>query len=419
MIPNSSTFVFAAALSAGLSFAAPQSERVVFVRGAPGTGGFLEGGSDEQLSDIDNFSTSGGNHGYGQLADVLRADGYIVEQVIERETGPPVDFAALDLSTVRVLVLGSNNQTYSAADVQTVTDFVFGGGGLLVISDANWGSNWGKAPSSDQPFLDPYGLTMNQDTSTYASRADQGDYLVPVSPVRSGPNLTRDTSDDVFVFDGEGVSPLTVGPTPAGVRVQILARAENSIHVNDSAGSGSFRSAGPNDACLVAAYYGSGAVIGHFDRNTFFNTNGAGTNITRFDNTQHARNIFRFLSGPVPQPYGEAKVNSQGGVARLVATQSDTTVTLASYGALPNAPTIFVVGTERDSAPFFGGELLVGGNRSRFGLGLTNADGIFEGTLTLPQSSVSFTLTFQQFYRDVADVTGYGLSSAVETLHLR
>jgi hypothetical protein len=410
--------VLIACVTASPSFAAPQAERVVFVRGASGTGGFLEGGSDEQLSDINNFSTSGGNHGFGQLMQTLTAEGFAVEQVVENTTGAPVDFAALDLSTVSVLVLGSNNQTYSGADVEAVTDFVFGGGGLLVISDANWGSDWGKAPTSDQPFLNPYGLIMNQDTSTYVSRASDGDHLVPIDPVLAGPNLAIDASDDVLAFDGEGVSPLTVGPTPAGVQVQILARAENNIHVNDAQGSGSFRPAGPNDACLVLAYYGSGAVIGHFDRNTFFNTNGAGTNITRFDNTQYARNIFRFLSGQVPQPYGEPRVNSQGGQARVVATQSDSEIILSVYGALPGVPTLFLAGSERGSVPFQGGQLLIGGSLSRLSLGLTDSEGVWSERLDIPPSTVGFSMTFQQLYRDTDDSTSFGLSSAVEVLRV-
>ena len=37
--------------------------RVLFIRGGSGTGGFLEGGADEQLSDIHDTSTAPGNHG--------------------------------------------------------------------------------------------------------------------------------------------------------------------------------------------------------------------------------------------------------------------------------------------------------------------------------------------------------------------
>ena len=56
------------------------------------------------------------------------------------------------------------------------------------------------------------------------------------------------------------------------------------------------RQATTSDASLLALEAGSGRIIGHFDRNTFFNLNGAGTNINRFDNEQLALNIFEFTS---------------------------------------------------------------------------------------------------------------------------
>ncbi|CAN0364917.1 unnamed protein product, partial [Ectocarpus sp. 4 AP-2014] len=59
----------------------------------------------------------------------------------------------------------------------------------------------------------------------------------------------------------------------------------------------------PNDATVVVASAGEGKVAGHFDRNTFFNQNGAGTNLNRFDNKQYALNLFGWLVGafdPVP-----------------------------------------------------------------------------------------------------------------------
>jgi len=39
--------------------------RILFIRGGSGTGGFVEGGADEHLSDIHDLSTAEYNHGYG------------------------------------------------------------------------------------------------------------------------------------------------------------------------------------------------------------------------------------------------------------------------------------------------------------------------------------------------------------------
>ena len=41
---------------------------------------------------------------------------------------------------------------------------------------------------------------------------------------------------------------------------------------------------------------GQGRIVGHFDRNTFFNQNGAGSDVRNFDNTQLALNIFSFAA---------------------------------------------------------------------------------------------------------------------------
>jgi hypothetical protein len=57
-----------------------------------------------------------------------------------------------------------------------------------------------------------------------------------------------------------------------------------------------------NDGSLVIALAGSGRVAGHFDRNTFFNRGGAGTDITRFDNRIYAKNLFAWLTDRARSP---------------------------------------------------------------------------------------------------------------------
>jgi hypothetical protein len=148
------------------------ADRVLFIRGGDGTGGFLEGGSDDQLSDIDNFNLAAGNHGWAELASLLRGEGYVVTQIKEGAATSgadlPVDLMSLDLTPYKLIVFGSNNATYGVAAADKIDAFVRNGGGVLFISDANFGSNWGDAPSSDQPFLDRFGLIMNQDNGVYA-----------------------------------------------------------------------------------------------------------------------------------------------------------------------------------------------------------------------------------------------------------
>jgi hypothetical protein len=276
--------------------------KILFIRGGPGTGGFLEGGADEQLSDITDDSTASGNHGWGTLADVLRLEGFEPEQLIEgpATNNTPVNLAGLDLTQYRVIVLGSNNAEYDTNHVNAVERFVRNGGGLLVISGANWGRNWRDAPDSDQPFLDRFRLGMSQDQGTYTLERSLGDYLAPDHPILAGINK----------FDGEGVSPIVRTSAVAGVTATILVKAKSTTRNNDGTNpgnnyQGTSRATTASDGSLVIALAGAGRVAGHFDRNTFFNLNGAGTSIERFDNKQYARNLFNWLanrSQPVNQP---------------------------------------------------------------------------------------------------------------------
>ncbi len=302
---------------------------ILFVRGADRSGGFLEAGNDaartEQLADITNTSTSGGNHGWFELAELLRANGFVVSQIAEPleadapatgpTTGAPLDFASLDLSAYDAVVLGSNNADYSAPfgqqQVDAIEAYVRSGGGVLFISDANFGGSWSDAPTSDQAFLDRFGWTMQQDRGTYALRRSDGDFVTPDHPIVVG----TDGNTIIDVIDGEGVSPIVVPEidTAPGVvsTIVIRARPGQQTRNNDRfPGQGTSRAVGPRDATLAVATVGAGPdagrIAGHIDRNTFFNLNGAGTNINRFDNAAYAVNLFTWLVGPQSNPCGPA-----------------------------------------------------------------------------------------------------------------
>lgn len=268
---------------------------ILFVRGGPGTGGFLEGGSDDQLSSIYDESTANGNHGWAELATVLETLGFTLEEMREEPVvngvPTPIPFDQMDLSSYAIIVLASNNAAYTTAQVDAIENFVRSGGGVLFISDANFGQDWPDAPTSDQAFLDRFGLVMNQDQGTYSISDDE--YRNTPHPILDG----------IAAFDGEGVSPVTVDNVPSDVSVEILAGAEGNVRRNDTnSGQGSSTSATEDDAALLYGSAGNGRFVVHFDRNTFFNENGAGTDITRFDNRAFAENLFRWLDGQTPLP---------------------------------------------------------------------------------------------------------------------
>lgn len=282
--------------------------RVLFVRGSTRSAGVVEGGDDaardSQLSDIDDESTLAGNHGWSELRALLESDGFLAEQVAETPetptgtvSGVPVPLASLALDDYALLVFGSNNASYAPAAVQAVRAFVDAGGGALFVSDANFGSDWSDAPSSDQSFLTQFGLVMHQDHETYAVGPAQ--FVVPAHPILAG----------VTAFEGEGVSPVLRNVPPAGVSSTILTRVNANVRVNTPPfgplGQGALRAATLQDAVLVVASTGGGRVAVHFDRNTFFNANGAGTDITRLDHRTYAVNLFDWLAPSQPPPLFE------------------------------------------------------------------------------------------------------------------
>src|SRR5207302_3568001 len=131
-----------------------------------------------ELADINNNSTAVGNHGWGQLAALLRSDGFVLDQMIEgsASNNTPVDLAALDLTKYSAVVFGSNNATYSKPSIDVLENYVRNGGGALFISDANFGSSWGDAPSSDQQSLDRFGPVMNQGNGRCPRARGAGDF---------------------------------------------------------------------------------------------------------------------------------------------------------------------------------------------------------------------------------------------------
>ncbi|CAN0356956.1 unnamed protein product, partial [Ectocarpus sp. 4 AP-2014] len=210
----------------------PEADKptLLFVRGADRSGGFFEfnpGDNEseltEQLADINNFATNGGNHGWGELRQTLETAGFAVEQITEtaenasgqgQSQGIHIDFESMDLTEYDAIIFGSNNAVYDNAAVDAVEAYVRGGGSTLFISDANFGSDWADASNSDQAFLDRFGLVMHQDQGTYSlKRSGPADFVVPDHPIFT----------NVDQIDGEGVTPIRVeNPGSFGVEATIL-----------------------------------------------------------------------------------------------------------------------------------------------------------------------------------------------------
>jgi hypothetical protein len=127
----------------------------------------------------------------------------------------------------------------------------------------------------------------------YTLQRDEGHYVVPRHPILAGVNE----------FGGEGVSPIVHADSAvAGVTATVIAtcRPGRQTRNNDAYGQGTSREVTRYDAALVVAKAGKGRMAGHFDRNTFFNLNGAGSSLHSHDNAVYARNLFRWLACGAP-----------------------------------------------------------------------------------------------------------------------
>jgi hypothetical protein len=286
---------------------------VLFVHGATRSGGFLEAtdpaARNAQLADIADTSTAAGNSGWGTLAAELRDAGFTVSQISETKErvedgsgfvrGRPVRFETMDLSPYAAIVFGSNNARYEEAQITAIDNYIRNGGSALVISDANFGSNWRDAADSDQAFLSRYFITMNQDAASptaVLSRAG-GHFVDGEHPILHG----------IDAISGEGVSPVTVpstSPLP-GVAITRVIAASGQVRNNDGRDpannfQGSLRAATSQDAALAVATIDRGRLACFFDRNTFFNANGLGTDITENNNRAFAMNLLEWLTDKTP-----------------------------------------------------------------------------------------------------------------------
>ncbi len=307
-----------------------QKPIILNIRGGDGTGGFTFGGDNAELSSFSDFTNTAKNRGWGEFAQTLQAEGYVTQELREgnhikgcevHETNPcstPVDFAGMDLSKYSVIIMGSNNSRYGKPAVDAIMKYIEEGGGIIFLSDANFGRNWRDAALSDQAFLDRFGLVMNQDLGYYPLKRSDGDFLIPNHPILEGVNE----------FNGEGVSPITFVKEVEKMKVEIVVRAKNKIRRNSrldgtplnnaNNGQGPTSDAGNKDATLIVAEYGKGRAVFHYDRNTFFNSKAATSSLTQVDNKKFALNMMAWVgrkdaSTSIRLPVSPARSSLNGG----------------------------------------------------------------------------------------------------------
>ncbi len=213
-----------------------------------------------------------GGKGFSQFAQALRDVG--LEPVEALDTTVTLDAATL--AQYHVVIFSSNNRRFTAAEQNAVVAFVNAGGGILLFSDSGFGFEEGRA--SDNDIAQHFNLLIHHDN--YGGVYTISQYTQP------------HFITDGITFKGEGVSMVRVLGAPA-VQLAECQGGAKKLHDDD----------GPiqaSDSVLAVAEVGLGRVAVTFDRNTFFNPPGAGTNITEVNNRQYAKNLVVWLARHEP-----------------------------------------------------------------------------------------------------------------------
>ncbi len=221
-------------------------------------------------------------YGFSTLRDLLLLAGFgSVVEVVDASVAVTPQL----LAPFGVVVLGTNERTWTASEVGVIEAYVRAGGGLVSYSDFMFGpNNW----SSENQVLSRFGLLVAPDN-----------FGGPVSVTSLAPHPIA--AGVAVGFEGEGVSVLELvgnGVDPIVNVAPCLANGGACAPLPLAAPSGS-----PNpvfSACATVTA-GSGRVVATFDRNTFFNPVAGpplfGTDLSRASNVTYATNLFLWAAG--------------------------------------------------------------------------------------------------------------------------
>ncbi|HEY4109095.1 malectin domain-containing carbohydrate-binding protein [Puia sp.] len=258
--------------------------------------------------EVDMKLADTGPTGMSQFATALQQVGFTCTEALDAS----VTLNAATLSPYKVLILGSNNRRFTAAEQAAVATWVNAGGGLVAWSDAafDWvdgGVNSYGGQLSDNDLTQQFGMKFLHDNGSNVFTLNQWAVNHYINNFNKNGGLS---------IRAEGVSPVRT-TAPATIVANMPAGSVlNSL-------DGSLTAA---DAVLSVAKPGSGRVASFCDRNTFWNA-GDGTTITEVDNKVFAQRLILWASGvPDTQP-------SNGAVYRINAGGPGLTNSIGTFAA--------------------------------------------------------------------------------------
>lgn len=219
---------------------------------------------------------------FTQFREALEEVGFDLEERYDAS----VDLADPDfLGDYKVIILGSNQHRFTQAEADAVAEWVKQGGGLVAWSDSAMG---GLFSEPNVGIGNTKGLDSNNDLTAQFGMEflpDRGGGVFTVSAWDEAHfindyQVISDAGQDIGVeFEGEGVSPIIV--TEPAIRLASVPKGATT----------------PQEAAVCYAEIGRGRVLGTFDRNTFWNTGGPGTDITKKDNREFTQRIILWVAG--------------------------------------------------------------------------------------------------------------------------
>jgi hypothetical protein len=263
---------------------AAEAPRVLYLYGDVAADGTVPSGDKETFHQMRLNDT--GNRGMSGFAESIRELGFQIEEAYDQDVVLTPEF----LASIDVLILGSNQRRFTAAEAKAVNEWVRSGGGLLGWSDSAFGGHWKQVGvDNDLGRLSNNDLTV-QFGMYFMTDNGAGNYLVE-NYVRDHFINDHDRNGGVS-FRGEGVSPVRVAHPAEMLAPLQEGGLGGGLRLNDRDGE-----LNPEiDAALAIAEVGEGRVVGVFDRNLFWNA-GEGTRLSHEDNREFTQRITAWAAG--------------------------------------------------------------------------------------------------------------------------
>jgi len=308
-----------AALLMAVAVEAEPTKKVLYLYGSVAADGTIPAPAGQAFHQMRLNDT--GSRGMSQFKATIEGGPLIQASGVEFEIAEAYDAATtLDAATLGqydVVILGSNNKMFSAAERDAVGQWVRDGGGLIAWSDSAFGGDFRQVGvgnpvgrDSNNTITTQFGMFFLRDNGAgnYAIKQYEFDHF-----------LNDHDRDEGVVFRGEGVSVVRVSG-----EAKLLAKLQDGglggqirLHNDDQ----NDPAIGPlneqTDAALAIAQIDRGRVIGTFDRNTFWNA-GEGTRLSHVDNAEYAQRLVLWASGvadPIPEPTTAALLGLGGAAA--------------------------------------------------------------------------------------------------------